>query len=58
MSDSEQPALSPRVALAWIRSRYDHGAVAPGIWKIILDLEGHEAWRQHVRDARIRKQSS
>ncbi len=52
---SEQPILSPRVALEWLRTRYDHGAVAPGVWKIICELERHEAWRAHVRDMRLLK---
>jgi hypothetical protein len=53
--------LSPRTALtaastvclldelAWLRARHDEGAVAPGIYRVIKQLETELAWREHVR---------
>jgi hypothetical protein len=42
-----------RAGLSWLRSRYDGGAVAPGVWQVIAALERHEAWRQHAQDQRL-----
>ena len=48
----EQPTLRPRAWLSVIRARYDDGAVPQGMWKVIKDLEAHEAWRNHIDWAR------
>jgi hypothetical protein len=48
----EQPTLRPRTWLGVIRARYDGGAVPQGMWKVIKDLEAHEAWRNHIDWAR------
>lgn len=40
---SAQPTLRPRTWLMIIRARYESGALPPGIWEVIKDLEAHEA---------------
>ena len=49
---SEQPIIRPRVMLAIILARYDHGAVPDGVWQVIKLMQAHEGWLQHVADAR------
>jgi hypothetical protein len=34
--------------LAWLRSRYDTGAVAPPIYDVIKRIEVQIAWRRHA----------
>jgi hypothetical protein len=48
----EQPTLRPRAWLNIIRARYDGGAVPQEKWKVIKDLEAHEAWRNYIDWAR------
>jgi hypothetical protein len=38
--------------LAWLRSRYDEGAVAPCIYRLIKRLETEISWREHRQEAR------
>jgi hypothetical protein len=45
---TDQPTPRPRDWLKLLNARYDHGAVAQGIWEIIKYLEAHESWRDHV----------
>jgi hypothetical protein len=51
---SEQPTLTPRDALRFILVRYDHGAMAPGVFAIAKELQRHLSWIQHVNRARER----
>jgi hypothetical protein len=51
---SEQPTLSPRDALRFILIRYDHGAMAPGVFQVAKGLQQHLAWLQHINRARER----
>jgi hypothetical protein len=51
---SEQPTLTPRDALRFIHIRYDHGAMAPGVFAVAKELQRHLAWLQHVNRARER----
>jgi hypothetical protein len=51
---SEQPVLSPRDGLRFILVRYDHGAMAPGVWQVAKALQSHLAWAKHVQAARLR----
>jgi hypothetical protein len=51
---SEQPLISPRDGLRFILSRYDHGAMAPGVWRVAKELQRHLSWLQHVNRARMR----
>jgi hypothetical protein len=39
--------------LAWLRSRYDEGAVAPCIYSVIKTIETELAWRQHAKGHRL-----
>ena len=50
----EQPQLSPRDALRFILCRYDHGAMAPGVFGVAKGLQRHLAWLQHINRARER----
>jgi hypothetical protein len=36
-----------RTELALLRARYDHGAVAPSIYRLIRKLEDDIAWIEH-----------
>lgn len=36
-----------RDELAWLRSRYDGGAVAPAVYRLIQRLETELSWREH-----------
>ena len=38
--------------LAWLRSRYDTGAVAPAFYDVIKRIEIEIAWRRHARPLR------
>jgi hypothetical protein len=38
-----------RDELAWLRSRYDNGAIAPCVYSVIKKIEIELAWRTHVR---------
>jgi hypothetical protein len=49
---SEQPTLSPRDGLRFILIRYDHGAMAPGVWQVAKELQRHLSWLQHINRAR------
>jgi hypothetical protein len=50
---SEQPSLSPRDALRFILIRYDYDAgMAPGVWAVVLKLQEHLSWVQHINRAR------
>ena len=51
---SEQPTLTPRDALRFILIRYDHGAMAPGVFAVAKELQRHLAWLQHINRARER----
>jgi hypothetical protein len=51
---SEQPTLSPRDGLRFILIRYDHGAMAPGVWQVAKELQRHLSWLQHINRARER----
>jgi hypothetical protein len=52
---SEQPSLSPRDALQFILMRYDSDAgMAPGVWAVVLKLQEHLSWLQHINRARER----
>jgi len=51
---SEQPTLTPRDALRFILIRYDHGAMAPGVFAVAKELQRHLSWLQHVNKARVR----
>jgi hypothetical protein len=43
----EQPELSLRAELAWLRARYDYGQVSPALYSVIQRLEAELAWKQH-----------
>jgi hypothetical protein len=50
---TDQPTLPPRTALRMILARYDHDAgMAPGVWKIVKQLQQQIAWRRHVDQMR------
>jgi hypothetical protein len=51
---SEQPTLTPRDALRFILFRYDHGAMAPGVFAVAKELQRHLSSIQHVNRARER----
>ena len=51
---SEQPILTPRDALRFILIRYDHGAMAPGVFAVAKELQRHLGWLQHINRARER----
>jgi hypothetical protein len=34
--------------LAWLRSRYDGGALAPCVYTVIKTIETELAWREHA----------
>ena len=51
---SEQPQLTPRDALKFILFRYEHGAMAPGVFKVAKEIQRHLSWLQHVNRARLR----
>jgi hypothetical protein len=38
--------------LAWLRGRYDSGAVAPAVYATIKTLETELAWREHTQAIR------
>jgi hypothetical protein len=38
-----------RDELNWLRARYDEGAVAPSVYRLIRQLETEIAWRAHAR---------
>jgi hypothetical protein len=44
---SEEAAQHLRAELAQLRARYDDGAVAPGVYAIIKQLETELAWHEH-----------
>jgi len=35
--------------LAWLRSRYDTGQVAPCVYGVIKTIETELAWREHAK---------
>jgi hypothetical protein len=39
---------SLRDQLAWLRARYDDGAVAPAVFSVIKQCETEIAWREHT----------
>jgi len=39
--------------LAWLRSRYDEGAVAPAVYAFIKTIETEIAWREHAKHHRL-----
>jgi hypothetical protein len=39
--------------LAWLRARYDGGAVAPTVYSVIKDIEIELAWRLHAQHPRL-----
>ena len=39
--------------LAWLRARYDTGAVAPAVYSVIKDIETELAWRLHAQHPRL-----
>ena len=41
-----------RDELGWLRSRYDAGAVAPCVYRLIKQFETELAWREHARAIR------
>jgi hypothetical protein len=41
--------------LAWLRARYDGGAVAPTVYSVIKDIEIELAWRLHAQHPDRRK---
>ena len=47
---SHEQAL--RAALAWVRARYDDGAVSPAVFNVIRMIETEIAWRRQQRGAR------
>jgi hypothetical protein len=51
---SEQPVLSPRDGRRFILIRYDHGAMAPGVFQVAKEFQRHLSWLQHVNRARMR----
>jgi hypothetical protein len=51
---SEQPTLSPRDGLRFILIRYDHGAMALGVFAVAKELQRHLSWLQHINRARAR----
>ena len=42
-----------RNKLAWLRSRYDTGAVAPAVLAIIRQFETELAWRENAKHHRL-----
>jgi hypothetical protein len=42
-----QPNVTLRLQLAALRARYDHGAVSPGVWAVIREIETAIAWSEH-----------
>jgi hypothetical protein len=48
----------PRDALRFILIRYDHGAVAPGVFDVVKLLQTHLAWLEHIRRARERDRAA
>jgi hypothetical protein len=51
---SEQPILTLRDALRFILIRYDHGAMAPGVFAVAKERQRHLSWLQHINRARER----
>jgi hypothetical protein len=47
---SHEQALA--AALAWVRGRYDSGAVSPAVFSVIRMIETEIAWLQHRGEAR------
>lgn len=39
--------------LAWLRSRYDEGAIAPCVYRLIKTIETELAWRENARRHRL-----
>jgi hypothetical protein len=46
---TEVAAAFLRAELASLRARYDSGAVSPGVYAIIRQLEIELAWHEHSR---------
>jgi hypothetical protein len=40
-----------RDELAWLRSRYDDGAISPAVLVVLRELEVAIAWAEHHREA-------
>lgn len=45
------PQLVLKQQLAWLRSRYDHGAIPAGIFNTIKIIETELAWHEHRASA-------
>ena len=41
------PKILLRHQLAWLRSRYDHGAIPPAIFTTLKAIETEIAWHEH-----------
>jgi hypothetical protein len=51
----QPPPLPPQAALQFILMRYDHDAgMAPGVWAVVLELQRHLSWLEHIQRARLR----
>jgi hypothetical protein len=55
MTTQQQPVLSQRDGLQFILMRYDTcEGMAPGVWQVVKDMQRHQAWLQHVHDAKLK----
>jgi hypothetical protein len=43
------PQTILRHQLAWLRARYDNGAISPGIYATIKTVETEIAWHDHAK---------
>jgi hypothetical protein len=50
---SEQPQLTPRDALRFILIRYDHGAMAPGVFEVAKELQRHLCFNTSIGRASV-----
>ena len=47
------PTSRLRDDLAWLRARYDEGAVAPAVYSVVKIIEIELAWHEHAGQHRL-----